>query len=131
MLHPQQLGFVALLLLVCNGVTQVRSKAYGSSSSSSKYSSIGSSYYRSSDYDSYGGYGSYGGSSDGGFMSDMHGGDMHGMMGGSSRLHQSKCIDIPANMTLCRNIGYTQMRLPNLLEHDTLREVGFRAYGKP
>ena len=41
----------------------------------------------------------------------------------SGRLNQPKCIDIPANMTLCRNIGYTQMRLPNLLDHDSVREV--------
>lgn len=38
-------------------------------------------------------------------------------------LGQQKCIDIPQNMTLCKNIGYTQMRLPNLLDHDTVREV--------
>lgn len=41
----------------------------------------------------------------------------------SGRLNEPKCIDIPANMTLCRDIGYTQMRLPNLLEHDSLSEV--------
>jgi len=35
----------------------------------------------------------------------------------------SKCIDIPANLSLCRGVGYEQMRIPNLLEHDTLREV--------
>lgn len=39
------------------------------------------------------------------------------------RLHHSKCVDIPVNMTLCHNIGYHQMRLPNLLEHDTLNEM--------
>lgn len=37
--------------------------------------------------------------------------------------NQPKCLDIPSNLTLCRNIGYDQMRLPNLLEHDTLREA--------
>ena len=41
----------------------------------------------------------------------------------SQRLSQPKCIDIPGNLTLCRNIGYTQMRLPNLLDHDSIREV--------
>lgn len=41
----------------------------------------------------------------------------------SGRMHQPKCIDIPSNLTLCRGIGYTQMRLPNLLDHDTVREV--------
>ncbi|ESO97466.1 hypothetical protein LOTGIDRAFT_73121, partial [Lottia gigantea] len=34
-----------------------------------------------------------------------------------------KCIDIPSNLSLCQNIGYTRMRLPNLLDHDTLQEV--------
>ena len=71
----------------------------------------GSSYYRSSSMLGYGGDG---------FMSDMNPSDMS-LMGG--RMHQTKCVDIPSNMTLCRDIGYTQMRLPNLLEHDTLREV--------
>lgn len=41
----------------------------------------------------------------------------------SGRIHQPKCIDIPANLSLCRDIGYVSMRLPNLLEHDTLAEV--------
>jgi len=36
---------------------------------------------------------------------------------------QPTCVDIPDNMTLCHNIGYTKMRLPNLVEHDTLHEV--------
>jgi len=30
-------------------------------------------------------------------------------------------------LTLCRNIGYEQMRLPNLLEHETMREVNQQA----
>ena len=45
----------------------------------------------------------------------------------SGRLQQPKCIDIPANLSLCRNIGYNQMRLPNLLDHDTIREVTSQA----
>jgi len=36
---------------------------------------------------------------------------------------QPTCVDIPNNMTLCHNIGYTKMRLPNLVDHDTLHEV--------
>ena len=36
---------------------------------------------------------------------------------------QPKCINIPSNLTLCQGIGYKQMRLPNLLEHDTIGEV--------
>lgn len=42
-------------------------------------------------------------------------------------LNSAKCVDIPSNLTLCRNIGYDQMRLPNLLDHDTLKEVGQQA----
>lgn len=41
----------------------------------------------------------------------------------NSRDTRAKCVDIPQNMSLCRNIGYTQMRLPNLLGHDTVKEV--------
>ena len=41
----------------------------------------------------------------------------------SGRINQPKCIDIPSNLTLCQNIGYTKMRLPNLLDHDTINEV--------
>ncbi|XP_054152594.1 myb-like protein D [Oppia nitens] len=37
------------------------------------------------------------------------------------------CVDIPSNVTLCQGIGYTKMRLPNLLNHDTLREVSEQA----
>lgn len=40
-----------------------------------------------------------------------------------ARDRQPTCVDIPANMTLCQNIGYSKMRLPNLVEHDTLHEV--------
>ena len=39
------------------------------------------------------------------------------------RHHQSKCEEIPANMSLCKDIGYSQMRLPNLLDHDTMSEM--------
>lgn len=41
----------------------------------------------------------------------------------SSRLTQPSCVDIPENLTLCHGIGYTKMRLPNLLDHDTMAEV--------
>jgi len=41
----------------------------------------------------------------------------------SGRFYQPKCVDIPSNLSLCRNIGYSQMRLPNLLDHDTIAEV--------
>lgn len=39
------------------------------------------------------------------------------------RIQQPKCVDIPANLTLCHGIGYVRMMLPNLLDHDTLSEV--------
>ena len=41
----------------------------------------------------------------------------------NGRLSRPKCVEIPANLTLCQGLEYNQMRLPNLLEHDTLREV--------
>lgn len=37
------------------------------------------------------------------------------------------CVTIPKNLSLCSNIGYDKMRLPNLLEHDTLSEVSQQA----
>ena len=44
-------------------------------------------------------------------------------LGWGGRHLQPHCVDIPSNMTLCNDIGYTKMRLPNLLEHDTLQEA--------
>lgn len=41
----------------------------------------------------------------------------------SGRIHEPKCVNIPVNLTLCHGIGYDKMRLPNLLEHDTLSEA--------
>nr|XP_027204764.1 secreted frizzled-related protein 2-like [Dermatophagoides pteronyssinus] len=45
-----------------------------------------------------------------------------------SRSHQTfanppKCVPIPANLTLCNGIKYQQMRLPNLLLHETINEI--------
>lgn len=34
-----------------------------------------------------------------------------------------KCLNMPLNLTLCQGVGYSEMRLPNLLQHDTLKEV--------
>ncbi|XP_037091168.1 secreted frizzled-related protein 5-like [Pollicipes pollicipes] len=45
----------------------------------------------------------------------------------TGRGSQPVCIDIPHNMTLCRDIGYMRMTLPNLLEHDSLSEVSQQA----
>lgn len=39
------------------------------------------------------------------------------------QVHQPKCVAIPERLTLCRNIGYKEMRLPNLLDHESLNEV--------
>eukprot|EP00058_Branchiostoma_floridae_P022555 XP_002608045.1 hypothetical protein BRAFLDRAFT_74994 [Branchiostoma floridae] len=36
---------------------------------------------------------------------------------------QPQCTPIPSELTLCRNIAYSQMRLPNLLGHETMTEV--------
>ncbi|XP_043198833.1 secreted frizzled-related protein 5-like [Amphibalanus amphitrite] len=40
---------------------------------------------------------------------------------------QPVCITIPHNMTLCRGIGYSMMKLPNLLDHDSLSEISQQA----
>uniref|UniRef100_A0A3P9HK38 Secreted frizzled-related protein 1 n=1 Tax=Oryzias latipes TaxID=8090 RepID=A0A3P9HK38_ORYLA len=34
-----------------------------------------------------------------------------------------QCVDIPDDLRLCHTVGYTQMLLPNLLEHETMAEV--------
>ncbi|XP_044142815.1 secreted frizzled-related protein 2-like isoform X3 [Bufo gargarizans] len=36
---------------------------------------------------------------------------------------KSSCKAIPSSMTLCHGVGYSEMRLPNLLGHDTMKEV--------
>ena len=41
----------------------------------------------------------------------------------SGHVHQPTCVDIPSNLSLCQNVGYDRMRLPNLLQHDSLPEV--------
>ncbi|TEA39500.1 hypothetical protein DBR06_SOUSAS2110287, partial [Sousa chinensis] len=35
----------------------------------------------------------------------------------------TRCMAIPQAMALCHNIGYTEMRLPHLLDHDTAAEA--------
>ncbi|PAA72329.1 hypothetical protein BOX15_Mlig013305g1 [Macrostomum lignano] len=34
-----------------------------------------------------------------------------------------RCVPIPSTMQLCDKIGYREMRLPNMLNHDTVNEV--------
>lgn len=123
---PQK-RLAALLLMIFNGVTLVTPMSFYGDAVSLYGDGSRSTYYRSggSSYGSDRGAGTGGGMGGAGFMSDMFAGaasDML-MMGGGRGVQQSKCVDIPINLTLCRDIGYTQMRLPNLLEHDTLREV--------
>ncbi|XP_018414626.1 PREDICTED: secreted frizzled-related protein 5 isoform X1 [Nanorana parkeri] len=36
---------------------------------------------------------------------------------------QSQCVDIPQDLSLCHTVGYKKMRLPNLLDHETMPEV--------
>ena len=44
-----------------------------------------------------------------------------GLNGGRSA--QPTCLDIPRNLSLCHGIRYSKMRLPNLLDHDSMAEV--------
>ncbi|KAG5272773.1 hypothetical protein AALO_G00169130 [Alosa alosa] len=43
--------------------------------------------------------------------------------GGHSYGKTQQCIDIPEDLRLCHNVGYQQMLLPNLLEHESMAEV--------
>ncbi|VDP16681.1 unnamed protein product [Soboliphyme baturini] len=40
-----------------------------------------------------------------------------------SRMPSPTCVDIPRNFSLCHGIDYRRMRLPNLVEHETLDEA--------
>lgn len=51
-----------------------------------------------------------------GWKSDMYN-------GGRSYGKPPQCVDIPDDLRLCHNVGYNQMLLPNLLEHETMAEV--------
>lgn len=35
----------------------------------------------------------------------------------------TRCVPIPKAMALCHDIGYSEMRIPNILEHETMAEV--------
>ncbi|CAN9512863.1 unnamed protein product [Ophioblennius macclurei] len=43
--------------------------------------------------------------------------------GGRSYGKPPQCVDIPDDLRLCHNVGYQQMLLPNLLEHESMAEV--------
>ncbi|CAM1329021.1 SFRP5 (predicted), partial [Pycnogonum litorale] len=45
----------------------------------------------------------------------------------NGRSSKPMCVNIPETMRLCHGIGYNQMRLPNLLGHDTISEVVIQA----
>lgn len=38
-----------------------------------------------------------------------------------------ECVDIPEDLRLCHNVGYSQMLLPNLLDHESMTEVRLHA----
>ncbi|XP_051973343.1 secreted frizzled-related protein 1-like [Xyrauchen texanus] len=42
---------------------------------------------------------------------------------GNSYGKSRQCMDIPEDLRLCFNVGYQQMLLPNLLDHETIAEV--------
>lgn len=42
---------------------------------------------------------------------------------GQSYGKTQQCVVIPEDLRLCHNVGYHQMLLPNLLEHETMAEV--------
>lgn len=35
----------------------------------------------------------------------------------------SRCVPIPSNMALCQGLGYSSMRMPNLLGHESPAEA--------
>ncbi|XP_043928952.1 secreted frizzled-related protein 2-like [Protopterus annectens] len=39
------------------------------------------------------------------------------------RSRRSSCKPIPTNLVLCHRVGYNEMRLPNLLGHDSMKEI--------
>ncbi|KAJ8388641.1 hypothetical protein AAFF_G00132060 [Aldrovandia affinis] len=48
---------------------------------------------------------------------------LDGYNSGRSYGKSLQCVDIPEDLRLCHNVGYGQMLLPNLLEHETMAEV--------
>ncbi|XP_074089299.1 secreted frizzled-related protein 5 [Macrotis lagotis] len=57
---------------------------------------------------------------------DYYGWPAEPLPGGPGGRFYSKppqCLDIPADLALCHTVGYKRMRLPNLLEHESLAEV--------
>lgn len=50
-----------------------------------------------------------------------------GYSGGRVYARPPECVDIPRDLRLCHNIGYSQMLLPNLLGHESAAEVLLQA----
>ncbi|XP_033121263.1 secreted frizzled-related protein 5-like [Anneissia japonica] len=41
----------------------------------------------------------------------------------TGRYSKPTCVNIPRQLSLCQDIGYSRMRMPNLLDHESLSEV--------
>ncbi|XP_023676033.1 secreted frizzled-related protein 5 [Paramormyrops kingsleyae] len=55
---------------------------------------------------------------------NFHTGGAGGVAGGGRfYARRPQCVDIPADLRLCHSVGYKRMRLPNLLEHESMPEV--------
>lgn len=63
------------------------------------------------------------GSPGGGQHYDYYGWQPESLLHGRFYGREPQCLDIPPDMQLCRDVGYKRMRLPNLLEHETMAEV--------
>lgn len=63
------------------------------------------------------------GSLGGGQHYDYYGWQPESLPHGRFYGREPQCLDIPADMQLCRDVGYKRMRLPNLLEHETMAEA--------
>lgn len=63
------------------------------------------------------------GSPGGGQHYDYYGWQPESLPHGRFYGREPQCLDIPPDMQLCRDVGYKRMRLPNLLEHETMAEA--------
>ncbi|NXP41468.1 SFRP5 protein, partial [Leiothrix lutea] len=63
------------------------------------------------------------GSLGGGQHYDYYGWQPESLPHGRFYGREPQCLDIPPDMQLCRDVGYKRMRLPNLLEHETMAEA--------
>ncbi|XP_064320006.1 secreted frizzled-related protein 5 isoform X2 [Phalacrocorax carbo] len=63
------------------------------------------------------------GSLGGGQHYDYYGWQPESLSHGRFYGREPQCLDIPPDMQLCHDVGYKRMRLPNLLEHETMAEA--------